>query len=189
MWVRFNSQRDGILFKQERFIDMDYAEFQFPTGWNSIVSLRWAVKWILVSIPNGMEFYIIAPPHLATKEPFQFPTGWNSISGVDVFNVSDGGFNSQRDGILLSSWDWILPSDEVSIPNGMEFYRNQLPPYSVCGYVSIPNGMEFYLSKSALSIWTTPSFNSQRDGILLYRYVERLSEYLFQFPTGWNSIL
>jgi len=31
--------------------------FQFPTGWNSTISVRISSSSSLVSIPNGMEFY------------------------------------------------------------------------------------------------------------------------------------
>ena len=76
--ARFNSQRDGILLRQSLPLVTGLG-FQFPTGWNSTVTncvdlkeqerfnsqrdgiLRWDnttyTKEILVSIPNGMEFY------------------------------------------------------------------------------------------------------------------------------------
>ena len=54
---------------------------------------------------------------------------------------------------------------EVSIPNGIEFYiRLPLMKMMPIG-VSIPNGMEFYDDLTA--------------GVLTTK--------LFQFPTGWNS--
>ena len=97
---------------------------------------------------------------------FQFPTGWNST--IDALAEE------------LRS--------EVSIPNGMEFYKKGdemsetmerfnsqrdgilRSRYWCCFWrfgVSIPNGMEFYEPK-----------------ILLSRELIR-----FQFPTGWNSTL
>ena len=97
---------------------------------------------------------------------FQFPTGWNSTIGAAV---NDG-------------------SENVSIPNGMEFYdtaelqcasKNKgfnsqrdeiLQNFAIAKMqhvaVSIPNGMEFY--KVGCEKWhkRQMSFNSQRDGIL-----------------------
>ncbi len=96
-----------------------------------------------VSIPNGMEFYSFGLP---------------SMSEINSFN-------SQRDGILPSTWLLSSLSPFVSIPNGMEFY------------VFSPN-----------SLILDACFNSQRDGILraLKRQEIPLSP-KFQFPTGWNS--
>ena len=74
----FNSQRDGILLSDERLklywrefqfptgwnstvviglIGLIYAVFQFPTGWNSTKSYFHKPPRVVVSIPNGMEFY------------------------------------------------------------------------------------------------------------------------------------
>ena len=80
---------------------------------------------------------------------------------------------------------------QVSIPNGMEFYRYfraatgfdgaafQFPTgwnstygvffFSKRKIVSIPNGMEFYLI-IRLKRKQSVCFNSQRDGILLKRF-------------------
>ena len=101
--------------------------------------------------------------------------------------MSEESFNSQRDGILLlssianilrlksfnSQRDGILPKRHrhskqlriVSIPNGMEFYFESLPFFTLRNRVSIPNGMEFYDTASA-----AVTFSKE-----------------FQFPTGWNS--
>ena len=47
--------------------------------------------------------------------------------------------------------------------------------------------MEFYIRMS-LKFCRIFCFNSQRDGILHFRYRPAKSRYLwFQFPTGWNS--
>ena len=77
---------------------------------------------MVVSIPNGMEFYKI------------FKHEWHA---------SDS-FNSQRDGILR----FISPPSKtcriVSIPNGMEFYAFFHKLAAIKSSVSIPNGMEFY---------------------------------------------
>ena len=78
---RFNSQRDGILLFLTITLNGCFR-FQFPTGWNSTVSLQIACAFsksfnsqrdgILrffckctcgkskVSIPNGMEFYQVS---------------------------------------------------------------------------------------------------------------------------------
>ncbi|AKT92749.1 hypothetical protein CGRAC_1306 [Campylobacter gracilis] len=53
--------------------------FQFPTGWNSTISL-YALKCAPVV--------------------FQFPTGWNSTQAKATGVQTRSGFNSQRDGIL-----------------------------------------------------------------------------------------
>ena len=54
--------------------------FQFPTGWNStLLSRRSKIYTVLVSIPNGMEFYpLLSDIWLIGNLLFQFPTGWNS---------------------------------------------------------------------------------------------------------------
>jgi len=52
--------------------------FQFPTGWNSTRAAAQAGRTERVSIPNGMEFYIIIVVLGAIYAVFQFPTGWNS---------------------------------------------------------------------------------------------------------------
>ena len=77
------------------------------------------------------------------KKQFQFPTGWNST-------------RSSVERVVVCG---------VSIPNGMEFYKNRVTSSLALPEVSIPNGMEFY-EKSFKNI---PII------------------YLFQFPTGWNS--
>ena len=73
--------------------------------------------------------------------------------------------------------------------NGMEFYHRRAANRFCVFPVSIPNRMEFYL----ISDWTfekpLPCFNSQRDGILLTMKSMRISNLLFQFPTGWNSTI
>ena len=99
---------------------------------------------MIVSIPNGMEFY-----------PFSARL-WLEIHC----------FNSQRDGILQVLKTCTFWIRFVSIPNGMEFYKSivgnklgknefQFPtgwnstkfPLEIVRnfLVSIPNGMEFYL--------------------------------------------
>ena len=55
---RFNSQRDGILRRRDNHARRRGA-FQFPTGWNSTLLLGYALLIYEVSIPNGMEFYLV----------------------------------------------------------------------------------------------------------------------------------
>ena len=61
---------------------MQWQKFQFPTGWNSTLSLY----------------------HTPHPLRFQFPTGWNSTQRSLSPRSRKNGFNSQRDGILL---EWI----------------------------------------------------------------------------------
>ncbi len=77
--ICFNSQRDGILpYTLIAFIHR--RRFQFPTGWNSTLSL--------ISILSRFRF--------------QFPTGWNSTLVKNLGSSTNNfSFNSQRDGILL----------------------------------------------------------------------------------------
>ena len=97
--VSFNSQRDGILPRSIRQRCLSPL-FQFPTGWNSTKGFQYVKTNSVVSIPNGMEFYIVYVLRETAVSPFQFPTGWNStqILGFSLFRCL------------------------VSIPNGMEFY-------------------------------------------------------------------
>ena len=230
--VSFNSQRDGIL----RFF------------------LGFVMLFRLVSIPNGMEFYIrifgdsmepfvfqfptgwnstfIRTSPGPGRTVFQFPTGWNSTKTHDTAGeVLDASFNSQRDGILpiLSYWISIdlspfqfptgwnstidlgiypLPQKEVSIPNGMEFYRSGDPksPFrcrfqfptgwnsTVLSALYLPLGIGFNSQRDGILRLLHPiknkariRFNSQRDGILLIHLKGSEMLKLFQFPTGWNS--
>ena len=120
--VCFNSQRDGIL----------------RLGFGPGVALG------AVSIPNGMEFYILKIALEDEEISFQFPTGWNSTDCRDEAKESE----------------------IVSIPNGVEFYKKAGMLCRMLSTVSIPNGMEFYRSLSIANISIGYCFNSQRDGIL-----------------------
>ena len=122
-----------------------YKMFQFPTGWNSTTIF-------MAPIPINLSFNSqrdgilpIRPKRRRNRGWFQFPTGWNSTDrfGLDLstpfcFNSQRDGilltpplllfflcrrFNSQRDGILLCEVFWFRIRWLVSIPNGMEFYR------------------------------------------------------------------
>ena len=136
-----------------------------------------------------MEFYCAVCLDILEIFLFQFPTGWNSTLGDHTYAVVIGGFNSQRDGILLDFSLKLGVFFFVSIPNGMEFYSSRffgrlyiesfnsqrdgiLPNLSALismelKRVSIPNGMEFYGAVLRIGAGVRQSFNSQRDGILL----------------------
>ena len=77
-----------------------FRRFQFPTGWNSTHIDDRQIPLVIVSIPNGMEFYSDTPVDTGRLKKFQFPTGWNST--------------------LVAHRHW--HKTPVSIPNGMEFY-------------------------------------------------------------------
>ena len=134
-------------------------EFYARLSIRSVPSLR-------VSIPNGMEFYsrhLLSEP--GSNAQFQFPTGWNSTERLRSSPAQIESFNSQRDGILPPSPICRTLPRRVSIPNGMEFYR--------------------FLSVPSFSLYNR--FNSQRDGILLFKATQLAQTTKFQFPTGWNS--
>ena len=142
----------------------------------------------MVSIPNGMEFYLFKTSIIAVKILVSIPNGMEFYQGCRSYRRLSRCFNSQRDRILLRLMRFYLRLNFVSIPNGMEFYQSFLPQaaFYICCFnsqrdgillfyanhlctasrrVSIPNGMEFYIR-----VWL--------DGI---------SDVWFQFPTGWNS--
>ena len=183
--------------------------FQFPTGWNStrvnfahIVYdlsfnsqrdgiLRGRKNYFchseIVSIPNGMEFYIKEIRKQMETIEFQFPTGWNSTLMISLRLIwTPWSFNSQRDGILP-----ILFSSEIKRFFSFNSQRDGILRLWFFNSFSartfqFPTGwnstLRFlqYLSRSS-------SFNSQRDGIL--PTLDRLTVIRcgFQFPTGWNS--
>ena len=78
-------------------------QFQFPTGWNSTRRRAPSRQAASVSIPNGMEFYLMR--RLAPRRGIL-------------------SFNSQRDGILPFQRSLGCAQTKVSIPNGMEFYSH-----------------------------------------------------------------
>ena len=161
----FNSQRDGIL-PPTLEIRPGYKLFQFPTGWNSTKGFfLWPIRSSHVSIPNGMEFY---SPKEFRCEPISL----------------------------------------VSIPNGMEFYHIRYFTEHALEEFQFPTGWN---STTAIldRFLTILSFNSQRDGILRWAckafrafhavsipngmefyagvLTTKFNQFLFQFPTGWNS--
>ena len=141
----------------------------------------------LVSIPNGMEFYVISFWLSRQYNLFQFPTGWNSTLFRPHQNLEN----------------------TVSIPNGMEFYwciamssdylnicfnsqRDGILLYTILGF-SFPNYSfnsqrdGILLTLGSLILLFIICFNSQRDGILLKVNASSGKVSGFQFPTGWNS--
>ena len=97
---------------------------------------------------------------------FQFPTGWNST----------------RD-----CWNEAKESEIVSIPNGMEFYKNWKYPIEQKDSFNSQRDGILQIELKTIDIGIA-GFNSQRDGILHLQAVkvDRHSS-KFQFPTGWNS--
>ncbi len=111
-------------YTQKQFKLSDYGLFQFPTGWNSTKPRQNTQHHHSVSIPNGMECYLlISSMNISLVSLFQFPTGWNStdalilVCGAGLRFQFPTGWNST---LLLSS---LLVIYLVSIPNGMEFYQ------------------------------------------------------------------
>ena len=125
-----------------------------------------------VSIPNGMEFYLLLLSVLVLLVQ-RFNSQRDGILPAPVSCVGFvlDGFNSQRDGILPQSnqpigtasgfqfptgWNFTLRRisksafSPVSIPNGMEFYAMSDLSVEALIAVSIPNGMEFYFSRKFL---------------------------------------
>ena len=157
-------------------------EFYLPSYAPSVATAK-------VSIPNGMEFYAgLATWSRKRTIEFQFPTGWNSTSRARAciafcwrFQFPTGwnstlyyfleivfaiaGFNSQRDGILLSRIDIFWRSRIVSIPNGMEFYRGKRKLWDQRKRFQFPTGWNSTWL-AALYLGILRCFNSQRDGIL-----------------------
>ena len=143
---------------------------------------------IIVSIPNGMEFYKLQPKKNFLWRLFQFPTGWNSTIPRSLTPPIISRFNSQRDGILHcsqsirgrefgkfqfptgwnSTWDdrARILTEVVSIPNGMEFYGSKRKSFLFRRLFQFPTGWNSTLYCSATDRKVVISFNSQRDGIL-----------------------
>ena len=90
--ARFNSQRDGILPSISAFSFCILCKFQFPTGWNSTLTYSCMSLPQTVSIPNGMEFYVILQKLSLSVNLFQFPTGWNSTRSLWCWGLRRGRF-------------------------------------------------------------------------------------------------
>ena len=106
--VGFNSQRDGILLYLTAFICLKGIGFNSQRDGILPKGLRLIFLENLVSIPNGMEFYIMLMHNLVLMSRC---------------------FNSQRDGILLIIIFYYNSFFNVSIPNGMEFYQHFVVAY------------------------------------------------------------
>jgi len=78
--ARFNSQRDGILLKP--WIALSVYSRSFNSQRDGILPKNglWRLRQLPVSIPNGMEFYMVFVMHISQQFLFQFPTGWNSTA-------------------------------------------------------------------------------------------------------------
>ena len=139
-----------------------------------------------VSIPNGMEFYLQRYLKGAGVWDVSIPNGMEFYKFKAKCMADLKSFNSQRDGILQSSvFNSLALAKVFQFPTGWNSTQSSKECLFLY-HVSIPNGMEFYLiSLSKLRI--EESFNSQRDGILLFRNYSFFSSFSFQFPTGWNS--
>ena len=161
----FNSQRDGILLKKKTQA-FNPCGFQFPTGWNSTIRASYDIGKRIVSIPNGMEFYLVEGISGSAVEKVSIPNGMEFYENHFVEASSDMGFNSQRDGILRDVYrchEWTKKT--FQFPTGWNSTKNQRLFFDIC-----------------------IGFNSQRDGILQdYTLGFKIRNRTFQFPTGWNS--
>ena len=122
-----------------------FLAFQFPTGWNSTDRSKTFHSQILVSIPNGMEFYLYLPVQLVTSIKVSIPNGMEFYSIGYYIARGVTSFNSQRDGILLVA---ILSGGAVlrfQFPTGWNSTKLTQSKFFKNPSVSIPNGMEFYL--------------------------------------------
>ena len=101
-----------------------FKMFQFPTGWNSTKFSQERKPTPSVSIPNGMEFYSIRHNLARRQRPVSIPNGMEFYARHRYERAFWKSFNSQRDGILLSSSLNLKVLPKVSIPNGMKFYMD-----------------------------------------------------------------
>ena len=95
-------------------------------------------------------------------------------------------FNSQRDGILLGNVNLAILSTAFQFPTGWNSTKGY-PKSWRCVTVSIPNGMEFY-KIGIVKRRATPNV-SIPNGMEFYKKLQtfKVTQELFQFPTGWNS--
>ena len=124
----------------------------------------------MVSIPNGMEFYVVIVFFAVIKQGFN-----SQRDGILLFfrfcgPACHSSFNSQRDGILRFISSVSSTFDLVSIPNGMEFYARAHSIASSAFMFQFPTGWNSTLSKVSIWISSATSFNSQRDGILQHEF-------------------
>ena len=187
---------------------MQWQKFQFPTGWNSTLFKPSFSLSSLVSIPNGMEFYIFGLSPSPSFQIISIPNGmefyWHAAKCAGVaysVSIPNGmkfykgrvmqigvftGFNSQRDEILPKTLKTAKATTVFQFPTGWnstQIYilrRGKLP-------VSIPNGMKFYalLERYKLCLERF-QFPTGWNSTFIFPFgIWNL--YLFQFPTGWNS--
>jgi len=96
-FLRFNSQRDGIL--------------------QNVV--KEATKMLLlVSIPNGMEFYLSFPHQVLAFYSVSIPNGMEFYPTIFSISSSKRSFNSQRDGILPKIIFWNDDTRGFQFPTG-----------------------------------------------------------------------
>ena len=121
-----------------------------------------------VSIPNGMEFYLYSFSIFFTVLKVSIPNGMEFYYAITDIATACGGFNSQRDGILLGKVCGKIHYEvQFQFPTG---WNSTLAGFVLraAKIVSIPNGMEFYASLQSEKALYNERFNSQRDGILQY---------------------
>ena len=137
---------NGMEFYQiSHLLTQGVESFNSPTGWNSTQKTQTTKAKPIVSIPNGMEFYGSHRSWCALFRHVSIPNGMEFYACEKRYLAPKKSFNSQRDGILQlnkrsylgpllmfqvpTGWNstlpfrYIQPSEWVSIPNGMEFYR------------------------------------------------------------------
>ena len=120
----------------------------------------------MVSIPNGMEFYL----DIFTLS--RHSTNVSIPNGMEFYKVGN------RE----------CPGKNVSIPNGMEFYACHKHSHKSRHGFQFPTGWNSTPRRQSKP-QQRHRFNSQRDGILLDSVFRLFYICRFQFPTGWNSTL
>ena len=161
--------------------------FQFPTGWNSTQGCRSYRR--LSRCFNSQRDGILRCGNgnsIVVNAAFQFPTGWNS---TQIFIIQrlfcrafqfPTGWNSTKLLLLLDR------KRSFQFPTGWNSTKAQiLDAASRASFNSQRDGILLY-SLHKLAVLAS-SFNSQRDGILLASISAFLVSISFQFPTGWNS--
>ena len=183
----FNSQRDGILpwsFQIQRNLDVC-----FNSQRDGILPWSFQIQRNLDVCFNSQRDGILLSTQTAAAAtaPFQFPTGWNSTNIDAAARQTRSEFQFPT-GWNSTLWRTRMPYPKiVSIPNGMEFYKELKQLLLSRGKFQFPTGWNSTLALSQIFSWYAVSFNSQRDGILRSRRRKKWERVRFQFPTGWNS--
>ena len=135
--MEFYLEADGILISGNLF--------QFPTGWNSTRHLTGTPEISAkVSIPNGMEFYAALTTFWLSVFAVSIPNGMEFYKSKKSKKKRNLSFNSQRDGILrFRGFTMLLNELLFQFPTGWNSTRSRFR-YWWAYCVSIPNGMEFY---------------------------------------------